>query len=102
MQYLGRIAGEGVLTCNGEAIARATYDFEGYFRPGGHMMSSGEIALPPVDLHAIFGRPGVQLLTDDGHLLDLKFSEKALSAGSGVAHVDVSGDLPKAREKWGH
>ena len=33
MQYLGRIAGEGVLTCNGEAVARVAYDFEGFSRP---------------------------------------------------------------------
>jgi hypothetical protein len=53
-------------------------------------------------LQAVFGRPGIQLLTDDGRLLDLKFSQKALSARSGVALVEVSGDLPKTRENWRH
>jgi hypothetical protein len=102
MQYLGRIAGEGVLTCNGETVARVAYDFEGFARPGGQLMSSGEIEAPALHLQAVFGRPGIQLLTDDGRLLDLKFSQKALSARSGVALVEVSGDLPKTRENWRH
>ena len=102
MQYLGRIAGEGVLTRNGEAVTRVAYDFEGYSRPGGQLMSSGEIEEPAADLQSVFGRPGVELLTDDGRLLDLKFSQKALGARSGVALVEVSGDLPKSRENWRH
>jgi len=102
MQYLGRIVGEGVLTCNGEAVVRVAYDFEGFSRPGGQLTSSGEIEAPAAGLQAVFGRPGVQLLTDDGRLLDLKFSQKSLSAGSGVALVEVSGDLPKSKENWRH
>ena len=57
MQYLGRIAGEGVLTCNGETVARVAYDFEGFARPGGQLMSSGEIEAPAIHLQAVFGRP---------------------------------------------
>lgn len=102
MQYLGRIAGEGVLTCDGEAVGRVAYEFEGFSRPGGQLMSSGEIEASAADLQAAFGRPRVQLLTDDGRLLDLKFSQKALSARSGVALVEVTGDLPKSRENWRH
>jgi len=94
MRYLGRIAGAGVLTCDGEAVARASYDFEGFMRPKGGVTSSGEISLRPVDLRTVFGRRGVQLLTDDGHLLDLKFSEKALRSSEDVAQVEVTGDLP--------
>jgi hypothetical protein len=41
-------------------------------------MSSGELKLAPSDLKAVFGTLGVQLLTDDGRLLDFKFSEKEL------------------------
>src|SRR6202789_1361920 len=102
MQYLGRIAGEGVLTCNGEAVARVAYDFEGFSRPGGQLMSSGEIEVAAIHLQAEFGRPGIQILTDDGRLLVLKFSKKALSARSVVALVELSGDLPKTRENWRH
>lgn len=94
MRYLGRIAGAGLLTCDGEAIARAFYEFEGFMRPKGVVTSSGEISLPPVDLKTVFGRRDVQLLTDDGHLLNLKFSQKAIRSADDVALVEVTGDLP--------
>jgi hypothetical protein len=100
LQYLGHIAGEGVMTCDGVALGRVAYDFEGYSRPGGQIMSSGEIEAAPADLQAAFGRPGVQLLTDAGRLLDLKFSEKTLNVRGGVAMVEVSGDLPKTKDHW--
>jgi hypothetical protein len=98
--YLGHIAGEGMMTCDGVAVGRVAFDFEGYSRPGGQIMSSGEIEAAPADLQAAFGRPRVQLLTDAGQLLDLKFSEKVLNLKGGVALVEVSGDLPKSREHW--
>ena len=63
-------------------------------------MGSGELRLAPSDLEAVFGRPGIQLLTDDGRLLDLKFSEKELSPATDVAHVDASGDLPRSPAEW--
>jgi len=63
-------------------------------------MGSGEITLAPSDLEAVFGRLGVQLLTDDGRLLDLKFSEKELRPATDAAHVDVSGDLPRSPAEW--
>jgi hypothetical protein len=63
---------------------------------------SGEIRLAAAALESVFGRDDVQLLTDDGRLLDLRFSEKELLAASDVAHVDVTGDLPTDPESWGH
>jgi mannose-6-phosphate isomerase len=32
MRYLGGISGSAVLRCNGEEIARASYDFDGFFK----------------------------------------------------------------------
>jgi len=32
MRYLGGLSGSGVLKCNGEEIARASYDFDGFFK----------------------------------------------------------------------
>ena len=93
MQYLGRIAGSGLLMRDGEAVARASYDFEGFARPRGVVVSSGEISLSPSDLKSVFGRLGVQLLTDDGRLLDLRFSDKELRHANDVAQVEVTGDL---------
>jgi hypothetical protein len=100
MQYLGRMSGGGLLTRDGEALARASYDFEGFLRPRGIVVSSGEISLSPSDLKAVFGRPGVQLRTDNGRLLDLRFSEKELRSASGVAEVEVTGDLPGSPAEW--
>lgn len=94
MRYLGRIAGSGLLTMDGQAIARAAYDFEGFMRQKGVVTSSGEIKLAPMDLKSVFGRRNIQLLTEDGHLLDLRFSEKALHSAVDVAQVEVTGDMP--------
>ena len=84
----------------GEAVARATYDFEGFARPRGIVVSSGEISLSPSDLKSVFGRLGVQLLTDDGRLLDLRFSDKALRHANDAAEVEVTGDLPASSAEW--
>jgi hypothetical protein len=85
---------------DGETVARACYDFEGFIRPRGGVMSSGEISLSPSDLKSVFGRLGVQLLTDDGRLLDLRFSDKELRYANDVAQVDVTGDLPGSSAEW--
>jgi len=100
MQYLGRIAGSGLLMRDGAAVARASYDFEGFSRARGVVVSSGEISLSPSDLKTVFGRLGVQLLTDDGRLLDLRFSDKERSYANDVAQVDVTGDLPGSLAEW--
>ena len=72
MRYLGRISGNGNLRSGGETLARASYDIEGFAGPRGGVMSSGELSLASSDLEAVFGQAGIQLLTDDGRLLDLK------------------------------
>jgi hypothetical protein len=101
LRYLGGISGSGTLKCNGEEIARASYDFDGYFNKPAGVTSCGEIKVAAVALKSVFGRTDVQLLTDDGRLLDLRFSEKQLPAASEVAHVDVTGELPTPRN-WRH
>jgi hypothetical protein len=100
MQYLGRIAGSGLLSRDGATIARASYEFEGFLRPRGIVVSSGEISLSPADLKTVFGRPGVELHTDDGRLLHLRFAEKELRLAKGVAEVEVTGDLPASSAEW--
>jgi hypothetical protein len=99
MHYLGGISGSGVLICDGKDVARASYDFDGFLRPPTGVISSGEIRLSHSVLRDIFGRPDVQIRTDDGHLLELRFSEKKLDATADSAHVDVSGQLPPANAK---
>jgi hypothetical protein len=102
MRYLGAISGSGMLKCDGEEIARASYDFDGFFREPAGVISCGEIRLSPAALKGVFGRENVQLLTDDGRLLNLTFSEKAMPSASDVAHVDVTGDLPTTSRHWRH
>lgn len=96
MRYLGGMSGDGKLKCKGVDIANASYDFEFYSRKAGDVTGSGEIKLAPPALQALFGRSDVQLLTEDDRLLNLKFSDKDMRE-PGVAHVDVSGDLPTTK-----
>ncbi len=98
MKYMCALSGSGTVKCNGKPVSRASYDFDCFFQPPNGVTSSGEIRLSAGALGDVFGRKDIQLLTDDGRLLDIRFSEKALPAASTVAHVDVTGDLP-ARPK---
>ena len=100
MRYLGRITGGALLKHDGKAVGRAMYDFECFVRPRGDVMSCGEIRLSQSNLKSVFGRLGVQLLTDDGRLLNLRFSDKELRSADDAAHVDVTGDLPRASADW--
>ena len=102
MRYLGRISGHGVLQCNGEHIARASYDFDGFVKKPIGVTCCGEIQLSAAVLKDVFGRRDIQLLTDDGRLLNLTFSGKALLPSSDVAHVDVTGELPAMPGSWRH
>ncbi len=100
MRYLGRISGEGMLQCSGKDVARAAFSFDGYAKRPAGVSSCGEIRMAAPVLKAVFGRSDVQILTDSGRLLDLRFSDKGLRAASDVAHVDVTGDLPPTPESW--
>jgi hypothetical protein len=101
MRYLGRIAGEGELLQDGDVVARASYDLEGYIGRRGALVGSGEIEIPPTVAQSIFGARGLQLRRDDGGLLDLKFSGKEIPPATGAAQVEVSGDLASAPAEWG-
>ena len=93
MKYLGTISGEGVLQRDGEDIAAATYELEGYVQKVGSITGSGEIGLTAEALENVVDKTGLQLLTSNGRLLDLRFSNRTLRAGNHI-HVDVSGELP--------
>jgi hypothetical protein len=64
MHYLGGMSGSGVLTCDGAEIARATYDFDGFFHKTAGVTGSGEIRLSAPALRSVFGRERVQLFTE--------------------------------------
>lgn len=99
MHYLGGLTGGGMLICDGKEIVRVSYDFDGFRRPSSEVVGNGEIAFPARALKDVFGLD-VQIRTDDGWLLELKFSEKTLDPEADVAHVDVSGDLPPFEQHW--
>lgn len=93
MQYLGALRGTGLLTCDGQALGRADYEFDGFVRPAGEINGSGEIRMPSAELREVFGRKGIQLQMDGGRVLTLRFSDKKLPPASTAAHVDLMGDL---------
>lgn len=94
MRYLGGTAGSGILKCAGADLIRASYDFDSYAQKSGEVTRCGEIRLPAATLLSIFGRPDIELLTDEGQLLHLKFSARKLAPASDTAHVDVIGQRP--------
>ncbi len=100
MQYLGGIRGGGTITCDGEMFARADYDFDGFLLKPGQATGSGEIRTSPETLQKIFGRKDLQLLTDDGRIFNLRFSEKNMPSASNAAHVDITGELPTGSRHW--
>jgi hypothetical protein len=100
MRYLGRTAGDGELLHNGDVVSLASYDLEGFVGRRGAVVGSGEIEISQAVLESIFGARGLQLRRNDGRLLDLKFSDKELPSGTGVAQVEVSGELPTTSAEW--
>ncbi len=101
MQYLGGLRGVGTLKCGDETLGRADYDFDGFLTQPGQVIGSGEIRTTPEALKAVFRRKNPQLLTDDGRTLSLRFSERRLGTDKNIAHADVTGELPTAKE-WRH
>ena len=87
-----------MLKCNSEEFARAAYDFDHFFKKAVGVTSCGEIRASAVALKEVFGRKSVQLLTDDGRLIDLSFSEKVVLPSGESTHVNVTEELPPARQ----
>ena len=100
LRYLGGISGQGVVKRNGAIVARVRFDLDGYFQPVVDVTGSGEISLPQGELESLFGRSDLQLLTDHGLLLTLRFSDSKLPAAGVTAGVEVRGVSPIAAEDW--
>lgn len=97
MKYLGSITGRGVLQHDGVEIADTTYELEGYIQRIGSVTGSGELGLAANVLQNVLDQPNLQLLTSNGQLLDITFSDKKPRAGNHI-HVDLSGNLPAINE----
>ncbi len=100
MEYLGGISGHGTIVHHGKDIARAAYDFEGYETRHGGVTCCGEIEASSGVLAAVFGLTDIQLRTDTGQLLEIRFSGKTLKPSQDYAHVDVRGEIPGHKREW--
>ena len=100
MEYLGSISGHGTLVQHGKEIAGATYDFEGYRTKHAGITCCGEVGSSPGVLTAIFGLTDIQLRTDAGSVLEIRFTGKTLKPSQDFAHVDVRGDIPSQKQEW--
>jgi hypothetical protein len=98
MRYLGVMRGSGTLACAGEPLGRADFEIDGFQTKPGEIVGSGEIRMGQGDLERAFGRTDLQLTTDDGRVLEVRFSGKRLDASASAAHADIGGDLPAASQ----
>ena len=100
MQYLGVLRGSGTLACGDEAMGPAEFEIDGFRTLPGEVVGSGEICMTPAELANAFGRRDLELTTDDGRVLALRFSGSRHDARIGAAHADITGGLP-AEDEWG-
>ncbi|MBV8191146.1 MAG: hypothetical protein JOY64_28080 [Alphaproteobacteria bacterium] len=99
MRYLGVMRGEGHLACGGEPIGRAAYEIDGFQTRGGDVVGSGEIRMDAWELHRALGRKELSLTTDEGRVLEVRFSSRRSDGRTTAAHADIGGDLPPV-EQW--
>ena len=105
MRYIGGISGTGTLKCDGEEVARVSYEFDGFYTEATGITRSGELRVSSDALKSEFGRDDVQLFTDDGRIFDLSFSDKTLRPATDIAHVDATDDEAASAvslRKWRH
>ena len=99
MRHLGRLCGQGTLSCDGVDLGPAEFEIDGYCTRPGEVVGSGEIRMTPRELDQAFGRRDLMLSTGDGRVLAIRFSTRRRGSADGAAHVDVVGGLPPP-EEW--
>jgi len=106
MRYIGGISGTGVLKCRGKEIARVAYELDGFYMEPVGITRSGELRINPDALKGVLGRNDVQLITDDGRVLDLTFSDKEPRTDVDATYVDAKDKadaVPRSpRSAWRH
>ena len=101
MQYLGTLQGEGFVLHNGLELTSAQFEFDGYSTSHAGVICNGEIRMPAMVLKTIFPLRTMQLRTDVGRLLELRFSDKKIGPDQEAAHVDVRGEIPgNGKREW--
>src|SRR5688572_28591603 len=97
IQFLGRLAGGGVLACVGEAMGRATSEIDGFRTRTGEGVGSREMRMTPTELDHAFDRTNLTLTPDDGRVLTVRFSGKRHNASDSAPHADIAGEMPAAK-----
>jgi hypothetical protein len=99
MRHLGALRGSGTLSCGGVVLGTVDYEIDGYCTRPGEVVGSGEITMAPNELANAFGRRDLELTTEDGRVLAIRFSGGRLNPKVGAAHADIIGGLP-TEEEW--
>ncbi len=100
LRYLGGISGQGEVKLKGKTLAPVQFDLDGYFQPAVGVTGSGEIQAPQATLEALFGRDDLELLTDGGLLLALRFPNAKSPPSSGCMGVEVKGPSSIGPNDW--
>ena len=80
-------------------MGRAEYEIEGFQTRVGEVVGSGEIRMAAAQLDQAFGRKDLRLTTDEGRVLEVRFSGRRNDSATTAAHADIGGDLPTA-DQW--
>lgn len=96
LRYLGRLSGRGDIIHTGKKVASAAFELDGYYRAAAGVSGCGEIRLRAETLKSLFGRRDLQLMTEQGQVFDILFSDAMLPEESCVAHIDLTGMLDPA------
>jgi hypothetical protein len=99
MRHLGALRGSGTLRRGDAMLGAVAYELDCFTTKPGEVVGSGEITMAPAELANALGRQDLELVTEDGRILALRFSNGRQDAASGVAHADILGGLP-AEDVW--
>lgn len=99
MRHLGVLRGNGTLRVGGVVLGSVEYEIDGFCTPPGEIVGSGEIRMAPAELANAVGRRDLELATEDGKVLALRFSGGRPDTRAGAAHADILGGLP-AEDEW--
>ncbi|MBS0527053.1 MAG: hypothetical protein JSS04_25725 [Proteobacteria bacterium] len=91
--------GSGTLAAADGTIGPADYELDGYLMRPGAVVASGELQMACGALDATVDRPGLRLITAEGHVLPFRFTGKSSDRRGRFAHIDISEGLP-AEGEW--
>lgn len=99
MRHLGVLRGSGTLRRDEVVLGSADYEIDGFCTKPGEVVGSGEIRMAPAELANAIGRRDLELTTEDGRILTLRFSGGRFDPRRGAAHADILAGLP-AEDEW--